>query len=202
VPAAEPLPAPTLARGSRGGLALGLLFGWCTVLESGVMGWASVYLNQGLKASASLSGMGLAVFSCAMALGRLCSDRLVTRHGAALTVRAGAATCALALGFAASVPDLPTAFLAFAATGLGLAAAAPAIFSAAGRLSGEALALVAGMGAVGGLLGPLVLGRIAGLVSLNAVLAVLAIVSVIIAWQAAALAGDKPGASGLSPVAP
>lgn len=198
----RPAPGGAAHHGKVGGLALGLLLGWCTVLESGVMGWASVYLNQGLKASESVSGMGLAAFSGAMAIGRLFSDRLVTRHGPARLVRIGAGVCAVFLALAAGLQQMPMAFLAFAATGLGLAAAAPTIFSAAGRISGETLALVAGMGAMGGLLGPVLLGRVASLLSLDWVLAALAAVSLVIAWQAKTLAGGKAAAGSLSVAAP
>ncbi|MCC4117648.1 MFS transporter [Aromatoleum toluclasticum] len=172
-------------------LGLGLLFCWCTVLESGVMGWASVYLNQSLKASESLSGIGLALFSGAMAVGRFLSDGLVTRHGALRIVRTGAIACAISLALAAWLHELPVALLAFTVTGLGLAAAAPVIFSIAGRMGGEALALIAGLGALGGLLGPVILGRVATYVSLDWVLATLAAVAVVIARQSAALAGNR-----------
>lgn len=168
-------------------LGLGLLFCWCTVLESGVMGWASVYLNQNLRAGESVSGIGLALFSGAMAIGRMFSDGLVTRHGALRIVRAGASACAISLALAAWLQALPVALLAFAVTGLGLAAAAPVIFSVTGRMGGEALALVSGLGALGGLLGPLLLGGIANIVPLDWVLLSLAIVSVVIAWQARVL---------------
>lgn len=185
--AVAPAPGEALHKPDHG-RALGRLFGWCMVLEGGVMGWASVYLNQGLKASEGISGIGLAVFSGAMAVGRILSDRLVGRHGAAALVRSGAALCALALALAAALKQLPVALLAFAATGFGLASAAPAVFSAAGRRSGDAVALVAGIGALGGLLGPLALGRIASALSLDWVLAALAAVGLVIARLAGALA--------------
>ena len=182
-------------------LGLGLLLCGCTVLESGVMGWASVYLNQSLNANESLSGIGLALFSGAMAVGRLFSDGLVTRHGALCIVRTGAIACAIALALAAWLHQLPVALLAFAITGLGLAAAAPVIFSVAGRMGGEALALIAGLGALGGLLGPVILGRVASYLSLDWVLATLAAVAVAIARQAAALdAGGEDRLRGRSAV--
>lgn len=179
---------------------LGLLLCWCTVLESGVMGWASVYLSQSLQTSESLAGIGLALFSGAMAAGRLISDGLVTRHGAARLVRIGATACAISLVIAAWSNTLPVALVAFAVTGLGLAAAAPVVFSAAGRMGGEALSLIAGLGALGGLLGPILLGRVANLLSLDGVLLVLALVSAVIARQAVVLGEhgghDRPSGDG------
>lgn len=183
-------------------LGLGLLLCWCTVLESGLMGWASVYLSQALHAADSVAGFGLAVFSGAMAVGRLFSDGLVNRYGGARLVRFGGCLCAVALFLAAWLPTMPLALLAFAATGLGLAAAAPVIFSAAGRMGGEALALVAGLGALGGLLGPLLLGRVASFLSLPSVLLILAGVSAVIAWQARVLESRGGPAVSLSAAAP
>lgn len=180
-----PVAAPVAPEGWRG---LGLLFCWCTVLESGVMGWASVYLNQTLGASDNISGAGFAVFAAAMALGRLASDTFALRYGAFAVVRAGGIACGFALGLASLVSSLPLALVAFAVTGLGLAAAAPAIFSAAGRMGGAALALTASLGAVGGLLGPLVLGRIANWLTIDWILAMLGAIGFLIAHQARALA--------------
>lgn len=189
-------PLPACARG------LGLLLGWCTVLESGVMGWASVFLNRQLEADESMSGLGLAVFSGAMAMGRLFSDRLVAHFGPARLVRGGALLCACSMALAASLQWLPVALLAFAAAGLGLAAAAPTIYSAAGRTSTETLAFVAGMGAIGALFGPLLLGRVATLASLGWVLGALAVVSLLVAWQARVLGGRDVTPTGLLPAVP
>jgi uncharacterized membrane protein YfcA len=52
------------------------------------------------------------------------------------------------------------------------------------------------MGAIGGLLGPLVLGRIASQLSLHWVLATLAAVGLVVAWQARALAEPRPRPAG------
>jgi MFS family permease len=168
------------------------------VLEGGLMGWTSVYLNQSLHASESLSGAGLAFFSGAMAFGRLFSDRLAAHYGALRLVRAGAVACAVSLLAATCLNVLPVALAAFAVCGLGLAAVAPVIFSAAGRVGGDAVALVTGMGAIGGLVGPLLLGRVASMLSLNWVLLTLGLVSAVIAWQAKVLGESESTAAPLS----
>jgi len=200
LPPSAPVAVENPRHDEGAGVALGLLFGWSMVLEGGVMGWASVYLNQSLGASAGVSGIGLAVFSASMALGRLCCDGLVVRYGAVSLMRTGGIACAFALAVAAGLQFVPVAFLAFAITGFGLAAAAPVVFSVAGRVSGETVALVAGIGAIGGLLGPLLLGRVASHLSLNWVLGTLALVSLVIAWQASALA-ERSAERGTLPAA-
>ncbi|BAL24978.1 MFS transporter [Azoarcus sp. KH32C] len=183
-------------------LGTGLLFGSSIVLEHGMMGWSSAYLSQELKAGPGVAGLGLAFFSGAMALGRMFSDGFVTRHGPRNVVRRGAIVSAIALTLAAMLGSVPVAMLAFGAVGLGLAAAAPVVFSAVGRIGGEALAFVSGIGALGGLLGPLLLGRVASFVSLNGVLVTLAAVSVLIAWQARVLGAQAERPMPLSTVRP
>jgi hypothetical protein len=60
-------------------------------------------------------------------------------------------------------------------------------------MGGEALALVAGLGALGGLLGPLLLGRVASILSLDGVLLTLALVGAVICWQAGAVGEGGTG---------
>jgi hypothetical protein len=165
------------------------------IVESGVMGWSAIYLHQGLQASESAAGLGLALFSGAMAVGRFLTDGMVSRFGPARVIAAGALACGAALGSSAALGALPAAMCGLAVSGLGLAAAAPIIFSAAGRMGGQTLALVASFNAVGGLLGPPVLGQVAKIMSLGAVMAVLAAVCLMMAWHARALCDTADGAA-------
>lgn len=167
--------------------ALALLAACHGIIESGIMGWSAIYLHQGLQATESAAGLGLAVFSGAMAVGRFLTDGMVLRFGPARVIAAGALACGVALGTSAALGALPVAMAGLAVSGLGLAAAAPIIFSAAGRMGGQTLALVASFNAVGGLLGPPVLGQIAKMVSFGAVMAVLSAICLVMAWHARAL---------------
>jgi predicted MFS family arabinose efflux permease len=183
-------PAAGASADSMGGgtwLPLGMLAACHGVVESGIMGWTAIYLHRSLGAGEGAAGIGLALFAGAMALGRFGSDALVMRHGPTRVIGTGAFACALALGVTASLGSLPLAMAALIVCGFGLAAAAPILFSAAGRLGGEALARVIALGALGALFGPLVLGQIARMASLAAVMGVLAALSGVIAWQSRAL---------------
>lgn len=187
-----PAPAPTGPAASTavpagGWQTLGILAAAHGIVESGVMGWSAIYLNQGLDSGESVAGLALALFAGAMAVGRFATDAVVTRFGPAPVIVFGALASGLALGATAAFQSVATTMFALAVSGFGLAAAAPIIFSAAGRMGGEALALIMSLGAFGGLLGPLLLGQIAKIVSLGAVMTALAGVSLLMAWQARAL---------------
>lgn len=190
--AARQLPRAPLASGDiesppipvGGWQTLAILAAAHGVVESGIMGWSAIYLNQALNSGESVAGLALAVFAGAMATGRFATDAVVTRFGAARVLVTGAVACGLALGATAAFQSVSVTVLALAISGFGLAAAAPIIFSAAGRMGGEALALIMSLGALGGLFGPLVLGQIAKIMSLGSVMAMLAVIGLIMAWQA------------------
>lgn len=190
-------PEPDLARSAtvqEAWLPLGVLAACHSVVESGIMGWTAIYLHQTMGAGEGTAGIGLALFAGAMALGRFGSDAVVMRLGPAPVIIGGASACAVALGVSAVLASLTFALAALIACGFGLAAAAPIIYSAAGRLGGDVLARVFAAGAVGGLLGPLVLGQIAKMASLDAVMLVLAAASAGMAWQSRILFDKRSGA--------
>lgn len=195
LPKAQPAPMQVSAGpGVHGGwVPLGVLAACHGLVESGIMGWTAIYLHQSLGASQSVAGIGLALFAGAMALGRFCSDAVVMRFGPGRVIATGAAACALALGASGAMTSLSLALIALMICGVGLAAAAPILFSAAGRLGGDALARVFAANALGGLFGPLVLGQVAKMLSLSAVMLLLAVVSAYMAWRSRILHDDRPG---------
>ncbi len=193
--AARQLPPAPVAAGATSGAAvpaggwqtLGILAAAHSIVESGIMGWSAIYLNQRLHSGESVAGLGLAVFSGAMAIGRFATDAVATRFGSGRVIVIGALACGVALGVTAASASVSTTMVALAVSGFGLAAVAPILFSAAGRMGGEALALVMSLGAVGGLLGPLLLGQVAKIVSLGTVMSALAAVGLLMAWLARGL---------------
>jgi len=114
-------------------------------------------------------------------------------------IGAGSLLCGAGLVLAVVGATTGTMFAGLAACGLGLAAVAPVFFSAAGRLGGQTLALIASFNAIGGLIGPPVLGQVAKMWSLATVFGVLAVMCVVMAWNARVLrqrvAEAAPGAA-------
>lgn len=145
--------------------------------EGAMADWSAVYLRNSLQSTAGLAGAGYAVFSLAMAAGRLTGDRLVTALGPVRLVRAGGALAAVGLGGALLLHHPVAAMFGFGCVGLGLSNLVPVLFSAAGRLKGSAagvaIAAVSTTGYGGFLAGPPMVGFLADHLGLPGALAVL-----------------------------
>jgi fucose permease len=113
----------------------------------------------------------------AMAVGRLCGDRLVLRFGPVAVVRGSAALAAVGLAAALLIGRAPAAVVGFACLGLGCSNVVPVLFSAAGRTPDaeptRALAVVTVMGYTALLAGPPLIGLVAQAASLRTALALL-----------------------------
>jgi predicted MFS family arabinose efflux permease len=172
----EPAAAFGMPRGIV--LLLGLLCFISFLAEGSMLDWSAVFLRDFRGFPAASAGIGYAVFSVAMALGRLTGDWTVTRFGPVATVRLGA--CTAAAGFLlASLLAWPFAALAgFVLVGLGAANIVPVMFGAAGRLPGTspsmAIATVTALGYAGLLAGPALIGFLAQASSLAVALAAVA----------------------------
>jgi fucose permease len=186
--AGEPGPAfafPPHALWLLGALAL------CTSVGEGAMGdWSGLYLRDVLGTSSGFAALGFAVFSVAMLAGRFSGDTLVRRFDAPRLVRIGGLLAAAGLGIAV-ILNQPVAMLAgFGAVGLGLSVVYPLVFSAAGNHPelppGQAVASVATMGYGGFLAGPPILGWLAELTSLRAIMGIIVLLAAMVAVLAGA----------------
>ncbi|MEW1632782.1 MFS transporter [Streptomyces sp. NPDC093801] len=142
------------------------LVAFCALMGEGVVNdWGAVYLKEETGASAGAAGLGYAVFSAGMVVGRLTADRLRARLGTvAFTL-----LCAAVAGAGALVPILAATtaagFVGYALLGLGMAAVIPLVFAHAAALrperTGSSIAAVSAVGYVGFLAGPPVIGVLA-----------------------------------------
>ena len=84
----------------------------------------------------------------------------------------------LGLGLAVALPALPTAMAGFLLVGFGVSSVVPLVYGAAGRSrtmpAGMALAAVSTIGFLGFLLGPPLIGLVAGVTSLRVSFALIA----------------------------
>lgn len=184
----------------RGMLLLLGMVGFCVLMVEGAMAdWSAVYLRQSLGSPVGLAGAGYAVFSMAMAIGRLLGDRLVTRFGPERLVRVGGALAACGLGTALLLHHPVAAVIGFGCVGLGLSNLVPVLFSAAGRMPGStpgvAIAAVSTTGYGGFLVGPPLVGFAADLLGLPGALGMLVACLALVAMSSALV---RPGRS--SPV--
>lgn len=146
--------------------------------EGALLDWSAVYLKFSRGFEESNAGIGFAIFSLAMAAGRLTGDYVTTRLGAFATVRYGALLAALGYFVALFVPG-DVALAGFAMIGLGVANVVPILFSATGRLADPppsiSIPAITTMGYAGLLSGPAVIGFVASVWSLPVALALVGV---------------------------
>ena len=159
---------------------------FCVLMGEGAMAdWGAVYVGGLPGVSPGLAAAGYAVFSVAMAAGRLLGDHIRTRLPEPVIVRRGALLASVGL-FAGLVRGaLPGALAGFACAGLGFSTIFPILTWRAGRVSGVApqagIAAVTAIGYSGFLMGPPIIGLLAQLSSLRLGLCVIPLLSVIAA---------------------
>ncbi|NUT45965.1 MAG: MFS transporter [Saccharothrix sp.] len=133
--------------------------------------WAALHAEDVLGTSTSTAAFAYGSFAVAMTVGRFATDRVAALVGPVAIVRYGAALAAVGLVLVVVSPWVPLAFAGWALFGLGLSGSVPQLFSAAGNLdqrsSGALMARVVGLGYVGLLAGPALIGGLAHWIPLN-----------------------------------
>ncbi|MEV6831152.1 MFS transporter [Amycolatopsis sp. NPDC051102] len=203
----EPADAPAAASGTAEPAAttrrppgrmvwlLGLL-ALALMLSEGVANdWAALHMEKVLGTSASTAALAYGAFAVAMTTGRFLTDRVAAWAGPAAIVRYGATLAALGLTTAAAAPWVPVSLAGWAVFGLGLSGGVPQLFTAAGNLdtraSGALMARVVGLGYVGLLAGPALIGGLTRWMPLNVTFAVPVVLCVLAAVFAGVLS-PKP----------
>jgi MFS family permease len=144
-------------------IMLGLIALCAAYCEGAIGDWGALHLKQDLGASAGLAAAAYAVFALAEACGRLSGTTLLERYGRTRVLVTGGLIACGGMLLAALAPDVWLALAGFAATGLGLANLFPVAVARAGLLAGSrGVALTSTLGYGGFLLGPPVIGFLAG----------------------------------------
>ncbi len=146
-------------------LILGLMCFVFFLAEGALLDWSAVFLQFNRGFDPSMSGLGYAAFSIAMAVMRLTGDKIVNRIGSDKVVLYGALVSAAGYFIAVSFTWPGAALIGFVLVGLGAANAVPVFFTAAGQIPNVAtsvsLAAVTTLGYSGQLAGPALIGFIA-----------------------------------------
>ncbi len=145
---------------------------FCFFLSEGAMAdWTALYLAHSLGAGPASAAAGYAVFSAAMAIGRLAGDTLRSRFSSQLLVRSGSLLAASGLALAILIPHTLSALIGFALVGFGCSIIVPIAFAEAGRLSqagaSAALPTVVASGYFGLFVGPPMIGLAAEALTLR-----------------------------------
>jgi predicted MFS family arabinose efflux permease len=168
-------------------LVLGLMCFVFFLAEGALLDWSAVFLQFNRNFDVSMSGLGYAVFSVAMAVMRLTGDKIVHRIGSSKVVFYGGLLAAAGYLIAVLLPFPAAALIGFALVGLGAANVVPVFFTAAGNIPGVpasvSLPAVTTLGYMGQLAGPAMIGFIADAFSLPAALGFVGVLLLIVAFS-------------------
>lgn len=189
---------PRLVRPSGAALVLGFLAFLVLMSEGAALDWSAAWLRTELGVDSAHAGLAFAAFSASMAASRFAGDMLRRRLGAVVLVRGSALIAVSGFALALLVATPAAAILGFACAGLGLANTVPVLFGAGGRLKdsdpGSGIAAVAGIGYLGFLAGPPMIGVLAQFTSLGQALGVLVVACGLVALLASRVRVADAGA--------
>ncbi|MFF9808416.1 MFS transporter [Streptomyces coeruleorubidus] len=165
--------SPAVERGGTTGRVwlLAVLALMVMLCEGAANDWSVLHMKDVLGASAGTAAFAYGTFAAAMTVGRLLADPFAARFGSRAILRHGAIMAAVGITLVVLGPWLWAVFTGWALFGLGLSGTVPQLFSAAGHAdpsaAGANVSRVAGLGYVGMLAGPAVIGWLTHLVALN-----------------------------------
>ena len=173
----------------RGWVAfLGLLCFILFLAEGAVLDWGALLLLQNPAMSPAYAGLGYAVFSVAMTLGRFSGDKIIQRFGRYPVMLSGALTAAAGMCLAVWLPWPEIALLAFLLVGFGLSNTVPMLFNAAGNQrdmpANLAISAMTTLGYAGILSGPALIGFISQWISLSGAFLLIALLLLAVAASA------------------
>jgi len=153
-------------------IKLGIIAFCSMICEGAMFDWSVIYFKKVVLAPTALVGVGFTAFMLTMAGGRFFADKFAHRYGLKRTLQVSGTLTATGLLFAVAFPYVYTAIAGFLLVGVGVSSVVPMVFSAAGKSKtmqpGVALAAVSTIGFLGFLIGPPIIGFIAGLATLRA----------------------------------
>ncbi|MFC9892177.1 MFS transporter [Nocardia sp. NPDC127579] len=187
--------APRMSRRTRKVLALGLIAFVLLLCEGAAADWSALQVREHLDADEATAALAFAAFSFTMTAGRFATDRIAGVFGRVAVVRYGSLICAFGLGLIIVSPWAATTLFGWALCGIGLSGGIPQIFTAAGNLGSRTAATdmsrVFGLGYLGLLAGPAVIGWLTALVPLTTALAAPLLLLLLCAWQAGVVAPPR-----------
>lgn len=141
------------------------------ICEGAIEHWSNLYLIEVVHVSSlSLAAIGFIVFSSTMTLGRFFGDNISEKIGSTKTVLYG---CLLAIfGYLLILAgSFIIAIVGFGVLGIGLSVIIPELFRVAGKTKGisssASISFVSGIGFIGLLIGPVLLGLISDYANLK-----------------------------------
>jgi MFS family permease len=167
-------------------LALGSIAFCSMICEGAMFDWSVIYFKKVILTPIALQGAGFTAFMFTMASGRFIADFFTHRFGLKRTLQVSGTLIATGLLITVIFPYLYTAIGGLMLVGAGVSSVVPMVYSAAGKTktmsAGVALAAVSTIGFIGFLIGPPLIGFIAGLATLRASFIFIALMGASIAF--------------------
>lgn len=169
-------------------LLLGVLASMGLIAEGAIYDWSVLFMKQERASDASTAALAYAAFSGAMAAGRFGGDWVRARVVPRRLLRASGVLAAAGMALVLAVQSPAIGLVGFALVGLGLSNVVPMLFSAASQVPGvspaHGIAAVSGVGYMGMMAGPPLIGLIAERSSLTVGLVVVVVFAVFMAASA------------------
>ncbi|TQF65752.1 MFS transporter [Rhodococcus spelaei] len=173
-------PPGSSGSGGRGAirrvLTLGAIAFALFLAEGAANDWSTLQVKEHLGTSDATAALAFGAFAVMMTVGRFAADRVSAALGPVAVVRYGTLIAAAGLATVIASGWVGLTLFGWALFGLGLSGCIPQIFTAAGNLGAGApgvnMSRVVGMGYVGLLAGPALLGWLTSLMPLTATLVV------------------------------
>jgi len=179
----------------KGLLLLGSIAFCSAMIEGAMFDWTGVYFKDIVRTDQKFIGLGYASFMVAMAAGRFCADSLTERLQLKRVLIGSGILITTGLLIAVVWPTMVPVTFAFILIGAGVSSVVPLVYSTAGRsktmAAGTALTAVASLGFVGFLIGPPLIGFVAGLASLKGSFLVLTISSAAVITMSSFIRHDR-----------
>jgi MFS family permease len=165
---------------------LGAICFFSLICEGTMFDWSGVYFKKVILAKGGWIGAGYTAFMTTMAGTRFVADRLREKLGTQKILLLSGVLVFSGLLISICFPTLPFAIIGFLLVGSGVSSVVPLVLSQAGKTktmpAPAAIAAVSTTGYFGFLLGPPLIGWIAGVSSLRVSFLVIAIMGLGIAW--------------------
>jgi len=151
-------------------LVLALIAFFVMASEGAIVDWSALYLEKVSLAKFTWIGLGYTAFSATMAFGRFFGDEISGRFGSRILILIGSVLGVIGFGFVLMVQPV-LAIVGFGLVGLGLSVIIPELFRLSGKTRGvessQGISFVSGVGFLGFLLGPVLLGFLADIYNLK-----------------------------------
>jgi len=167
-------------------MLLGTLCALAFLIEDGLLSWSAIHLERTLGGSAIVGGLGPGVLAGSMVIGRALTQALSRRFSEKKLIGAAGVVGTIGATAFALTPNIVAGLVGIALAGIAISVVAPLIFGVAGRVGGpgrqaSSIARVTTLAYFGFVVGPPLVGGVAGAATLPVGLLVMAVAAILLA---------------------